>query len=131
MSSEVQTVTVPHLGSSTIGYKFGKPYDALLPTLVLVNSFTEEVVQDVELDGVPSPSVPSLSVRRRSAPPNDANQCAVKAQFSSIVAGPPAGTNSSSCTSAERALLALQCQQQGRQYEAIYHDRNMIACSAR
>jgi len=24
------------------------------------NSFTEEVVQDVELDGVPSPSVPSL-----------------------------------------------------------------------
>ena len=37
MSSEVQTVTVPHLGSSTIGYKFGKPYDASLPTLVLVN----------------------------------------------------------------------------------------------
>ena len=31
----------------------------------------------------------------------------------------------------ERALLTLQCQQQGRQYEAIYHDRNMIARSAR
>ena len=45
MSSEVQTVTVPHLGSSTIGYKFGKPYDALLPTLVLVNSFTTSVEQ--------------------------------------------------------------------------------------
>jgi hypothetical protein len=45
MSSEVQTVTVPHLGSSTIGYKFGKPYDASLPTLVLVNSFTTSVEQ--------------------------------------------------------------------------------------
>ena len=45
MSNEVQTVTVPHLGSSTIGYKFGKPYDASLPTLVLVNSFTTSVEQ--------------------------------------------------------------------------------------
>src|SRR5207248_11587661 len=45
MSSEVQTVTVPHLGSSTIGYMFGRPYDASLPTLVLVNSFTTSVEQ--------------------------------------------------------------------------------------
>ena len=45
MSNDVQTVTVPHLGSSTIGYKFGKPYDASLPTLVLVNSFTTSVEQ--------------------------------------------------------------------------------------
>jgi pimeloyl-ACP methyl ester carboxylesterase len=45
MSDEVQTVTVPPLGSSTIGYKFGKPYDASLPTLVLVNSFTTSVEQ--------------------------------------------------------------------------------------
>ena len=45
MSNEVQTVTVPHLGGSIIGYKFGKPYDASLPTLVLVNSFTTSVEQ--------------------------------------------------------------------------------------
>jgi len=38
--SNVETVTVPHLGGSTIGYKFAEPYDASLPTLVLVNSFT-------------------------------------------------------------------------------------------
>src|SRR3954463_14316032 len=43
MSSEAQTVTVPHLGTSTIGYKFGKPYDASLPTLVMVNSFSTSV----------------------------------------------------------------------------------------
>jgi pimeloyl-ACP methyl ester carboxylesterase len=43
MSNEVQTVTVSHLGTSTIGYKFGKPYDASLPTLVMVNSFGTSV----------------------------------------------------------------------------------------
>ena len=43
MSDEVRTVTVPHLGTSTIGYKFGKPYDASLPTLVMVNSFSTSV----------------------------------------------------------------------------------------
>lgn len=43
MSSDVHTVTVPHLGTSTIGYKFGKPYDSSLPTLVLVNSFSTSV----------------------------------------------------------------------------------------
>ena len=43
MSNDVQTVTVPHLGTSTIGYKFGKPYDSSLPTLVMVNSFTTSV----------------------------------------------------------------------------------------
>lgn len=40
MPSDVQTITVPHLGDSSIGYKFGKPYDSSLPTVVLVNSFS-------------------------------------------------------------------------------------------
>jgi pimeloyl-ACP methyl ester carboxylesterase len=35
-----ETITVPHLGGSTVGYRFGKPYDAALPTLVMVNSFS-------------------------------------------------------------------------------------------
>ncbi|SDC69916.1 Pimeloyl-ACP methyl ester carboxylesterase [Geodermatophilus telluris] len=35
-----ETITVPHLGTSTIGYRFGRPYDPSLPTLVLVNSFS-------------------------------------------------------------------------------------------
>jgi pimeloyl-ACP methyl ester carboxylesterase len=35
-----ETVTVPHLGTSTIGYRFGRAYDASLPTLVMVNSFS-------------------------------------------------------------------------------------------
>lgn len=43
MADEVRTVTVPHLGTSTIGYKFAKPYDASLPTLVMVNSFSTSV----------------------------------------------------------------------------------------
>src|SRR5687767_3219658 len=43
MSNEVQTVSVPHLGTSTLGYKFGKPYDSSLPTLVMVNSFSTSV----------------------------------------------------------------------------------------
>ena len=38
-----ETITVPHLGTSTIGYRFGKPYDASLPTLVMVNSFSTSV----------------------------------------------------------------------------------------
>jgi pimeloyl-ACP methyl ester carboxylesterase len=41
--SNAETITVPHLGTSTIGYKFGKAYDASLPTLVMVNSFTTSV----------------------------------------------------------------------------------------
>jgi pimeloyl-ACP methyl ester carboxylesterase len=41
--SNAATITVPHLGTSTIGYKFGKAYDASLPTLVMVNSFTTSV----------------------------------------------------------------------------------------
>lgn len=40
-----ETITVPHLGTSTIGYKFGKPFDASLATLVMVNSFTTSVEQ--------------------------------------------------------------------------------------
>jgi pimeloyl-ACP methyl ester carboxylesterase len=43
LSSEVRTVTVPHLGTSTVGYKLGRPYDASRPTLVMVNSFTTSV----------------------------------------------------------------------------------------
>jgi pimeloyl-ACP methyl ester carboxylesterase len=43
--SDAETITVPHLGTSTIGYKFGKAYDASLPTLVMVNSFTTSVEQ--------------------------------------------------------------------------------------
>jgi pimeloyl-ACP methyl ester carboxylesterase len=38
--SNAETITVPHLGTSTIGYKFGRAYDASLPTLVMVNSFS-------------------------------------------------------------------------------------------
>lgn len=38
--SNAETVTVPHLGISTIGHRFGKPYDDSLPTLVMVNSFS-------------------------------------------------------------------------------------------
>jgi pimeloyl-ACP methyl ester carboxylesterase len=41
--SSAETITVPHLGTSTIGYKFGRPYDAALPTLVMVNSFSTSV----------------------------------------------------------------------------------------
>jgi pimeloyl-ACP methyl ester carboxylesterase len=43
--SNTETITVPHLGTSTIGYKLGKAYDASLPTLVLVNSFTTSLEQ--------------------------------------------------------------------------------------
>lgn len=39
----MDTATVPHLGGSTIGYRFGRPYDASLPTLVMVNSFSTSV----------------------------------------------------------------------------------------
>ncbi|WP_409332410.1 alpha/beta fold hydrolase [Trujillonella humicola] len=38
--SDAETLAVPHLGTSTIGYRLGKAYDASLPTLVMVNSFT-------------------------------------------------------------------------------------------
>lgn len=40
MSTHAQTIQVPHLFGSTIGYRFGKPHDPALPTLVMVNSFT-------------------------------------------------------------------------------------------
>jgi len=43
--SSTETITVPHLGTSTIGYRLGKAYDASLPTLVMVNSFTTSVEQ--------------------------------------------------------------------------------------
>jgi pimeloyl-ACP methyl ester carboxylesterase len=43
--SNAETITVSHLGTSTIGYKLGKTYDASLPTLVMVNSFTTSVEQ--------------------------------------------------------------------------------------
>jgi pimeloyl-ACP methyl ester carboxylesterase len=41
--SDTETIQIPHLGGSTIGYRFGKTYDASLPTLVMVNSFTTSV----------------------------------------------------------------------------------------
>jgi pimeloyl-ACP methyl ester carboxylesterase len=37
------TIDVPHLGGSTVGHAFARPYDPALPTLVLVNSFTTSV----------------------------------------------------------------------------------------
>ena len=43
--SNAGTVTVSHLGTSAIGYKLGEPYDASLPTLVMINSFTTSVEQ--------------------------------------------------------------------------------------
>ena len=43
MSDGARTATVPHLGGSTIGHKFGRPYDASRPTLVMVNSFTTSI----------------------------------------------------------------------------------------
>jgi pimeloyl-ACP methyl ester carboxylesterase len=43
--TNAETITVPHLGTSTIGYKLGKAYDASLPTLVMVNSFTTSIEQ--------------------------------------------------------------------------------------
>ena len=41
--SATETIQIPHLGGSTIGYRLGKAYDASLPTLVMVNSFTTSV----------------------------------------------------------------------------------------
>lgn len=38
-----QTIDVPHLGGSTIGYRFCREYDPSLPTLVMINSFTTSV----------------------------------------------------------------------------------------
>ncbi|MFC5995038.1 alpha/beta fold hydrolase [Pseudonocardia hispaniensis] len=43
MDDMTQTISVPHLGTSTVGYRFGKPYNPALPTLVLTNSFTTSV----------------------------------------------------------------------------------------
>lgn len=37
------TIDIPHLGGSTIGYRFGREYDPSLPTMVMVNSFTTSV----------------------------------------------------------------------------------------
>lgn len=41
--SNAEMITVPHLGTSTIGHQLGKAYDASLPTLIMVNSFTTSV----------------------------------------------------------------------------------------
>lgn len=43
MSDAAPTITVPHLGTSSIGYRFSRPYDSSRPTLVMVNSFTTSV----------------------------------------------------------------------------------------
>jgi pimeloyl-ACP methyl ester carboxylesterase len=41
--SNADTIAVPHLGTSTVGFRFARPYDPALPTLVLVNSFSTSV----------------------------------------------------------------------------------------
>lgn len=41
--SSAETIEVPHLGGSVIGHRFGGEYDASLPTLVMVNSFSTSV----------------------------------------------------------------------------------------
>jgi pimeloyl-ACP methyl ester carboxylesterase len=41
--TNAETIEVSHLGTSAIGYKLGKAYDASLPTLVMVNSFSTSV----------------------------------------------------------------------------------------
>jgi pimeloyl-ACP methyl ester carboxylesterase len=41
--SSPETITVPHLGTSAIGFRFARAYDPALPTLVLVNSFSTSV----------------------------------------------------------------------------------------
>ena len=43
MPHHARTITVPHLGGSTIGLEFGQPYNPSLPTLVMINSFTTSV----------------------------------------------------------------------------------------
>lgn len=43
MSDAAKTVTVPHLGTSSIGYRLTQPYDSSRPTLIMVNSFTTSV----------------------------------------------------------------------------------------
>lgn len=40
MTGKPQTVSIPHLGGSTVSYKFGRSYDRSIPTLVMINSFT-------------------------------------------------------------------------------------------
>lgn len=40
MTEMTRTIDIPHLGGSTVGYRFGKPYDPSLPTLIMNNSFT-------------------------------------------------------------------------------------------
>jgi pimeloyl-ACP methyl ester carboxylesterase len=40
MTEATKTINIPHLGGSTVGYRFGKPYDPSLPTLIMNNSFT-------------------------------------------------------------------------------------------
>lgn len=53
-----QKIDIPHLGGSTIGYKFGQEYDPALPTMVMANSFTTSVelyrpqFESSELNGV-------------------------------------------------------------------------------
>jgi pimeloyl-ACP methyl ester carboxylesterase len=43
VSDAARTITVPHLGTSLVGHRFGRPYDSSRPTLVMVNSFTTTV----------------------------------------------------------------------------------------
>ena len=57
MTEPARTTTVPHLGGSQIGHRFGQPYDSTLPTLVMVNSFTTDV-------GLYRPQFASEALRR-------------------------------------------------------------------
>ena len=43
MNDAARPVVVPHLGTSSIGHRFSRPYDSSRPTLVMVNSFTTSV----------------------------------------------------------------------------------------
>ena len=44
--SSAATITVPHLGTSTIGYKLGKDHDASLPTLSAMGTRSARGVGD-------------------------------------------------------------------------------------
>lgn len=58
------------------------------------------------------------SGRRRSAPPNDTNQRALKSQLNGIVAGTVTSTKSSSCTHTMHRVLLAACWTTGSGREA-------------
>ena len=77
--STAETIDVPHLGGSTIGYKFGRPYDASLPTLVMTTR-----------------SVPRWSYTGRSSPTSSSTPRRTCSRSSrTAMAGPARRTHSS------------------------------------